>query len=352
MVVINRSGNTINISETRGSVPFDGKPYIIPDNIASLKKYRQFIEVIDNSKDIEISRLKLEVQKNLDKVRNCDGIVKAFELTRKKSTKKLKLIYPFHFDADNINQAASRLLTSIESLSGQSADIFVINTSQHPIVINKFDVSVINHPVKTKKYCKPATINLGVKECVSKDDEYFLLSDIDLVYPPTFIDTIQRIANNCVAPSRILFFNKNVGSFQFDDGDVYKKSVEAFKTNVDNLRSREGIAPGNGLIHRESFEIIGGYDERYAGYGPEDADFNFRISKINRYEEINSDLINTYHIFHGSSLCDKKETCNNNRLYWKVKNCGLDGVIKPGDIKLSEKEMLINDEHVEEIPLC
>ena len=54
------------------------------------------------------------------------------------------------------------------------------------------------------------------------------------------------------------------------------------------------------MIHTNSFKSIGGFNEEFTEYGPEDAEFNTRISVINTYIEETSVLsIHMHHPYTG-----------------------------------------------------
>ena len=62
-----------------------------------------------------------------------------------------------------------------------------------------------------------------------------------------------------------------------------------------------GYAHGNGIIHRDSFFRVQGFDEALVGYGPEDDLFNCRIARINKLIYVPDRRLATYHLWHSRS---------------------------------------------------
>jgi hypothetical protein len=132
---------------------------------------------------------------------------------------------------------------------------------------------------------------------------YFFHSDIDLIYPPTFVKEITKHVTFKGKPVRIIFNNHNLAKcFYSESFDAYIYFYNENKENKDKSRKSSGIAPGNGLIHLESFKAIRGYNERYIGYGPEDADFNYRINFLCDEIVLDDKNVNTYHLYHVISI--------------------------------------------------
>jgi hypothetical protein len=207
---------------------------------------------------------------------------------------KIDVLYPFHFDGGELNSAIGRLRTSIMSLKDQNVRICICDTSGFSIARHIKDLcerSGYYHQPTFKPFSKSLTINVGVRHLIRT--RYFILSDIDLVYQPDYVERMMSYVNR-KPPVRVIPMNYNHALYMYGSGyDEYKNTLE---DNPDPIRSYYGIAPGNGLIHTPSFMNICGYNEDYIGYGPEDAEFNLRISQINTY--IEDKELETIHINH------------------------------------------------------
>lgn len=288
-VVINRCGHDLRIPEIQRVIPYDGLQYVVP--VPVLQRYRRMFELVpvELQRVVEEQRVVIDALKKksvlLDAIRVCD---------LKESDEKFDVLYPFHF-AKNVESAVERLLVSIESLINQNVRICVCNNS--PKCIKKYlpsGLDYIHVPGTDEKYCKPKTINIGVKKMIRS--EYFFTSDIDLVYPPTFVE-YMRLFTLVKNPIRVVFMNYNLGETT-KMPQSYEECQKVFESCQDNLRAPKYYALGNGLVHFPSFKKVGGYDERFVGHGSEDSEFNYRMFKLNKYFQIDWDEVNTYHLWH------------------------------------------------------
>lgn len=221
--------------------------------------------------------------------------------------KKVDFLYSFCFK--EIEEPVQRLIKSIESIRKQNVRICVCNTSKEcilPYIKHFEEISYIHTPLDIQEYNKSMTINLGVREMIS--GEYFFVSDIDLIYPPNFIKNMMKytLLKN---PVRVYFYTHNLAD-EFENCS-YQYLKKRLKYSKDKKRGHFQPAVGNGLIHKESFDRINGFDERFWGFGLEDTDFNIRISYINDLVTLNDELVNTIHLFHRHGR--KEKTFNKNK---------------------------------------
>jgi hypothetical protein len=193
---------------------------------------------------------------------------------------------------------------------------------------------------------------LGVENLVSS--KYFFTSDIDLVYPPTFIEYMGLFALSDI-PVRVIFSNNNL---QYSDKNIstYKDCKNFYENTKEKFK--KFYAPGNGLVHLPTFKKIGGYDVRFIGHGSEDSEFNYRISKLNKYFQIDLEEVNTYHLYHQYNLDVNKKNfnekvCLNEQMWryiiWKGETEQIP-LIKAGEIEfpdnLMEKDWSLKKEFI------
>ena len=357
-VVINNNSRPILIQETKQQIPCNGKIYVVPDDVADL--YRDYLLVVPPpvvlyiekaNKDLEYAYKKLENERtileeekkiyeplfnkiNLGKAKN-EKEWRA-KVKRKKSYPKIDLLYSFHFDQDK--KAINRLRKSIESIRKQNVNICVCVTSKECIYDKIKDLANIRYYHKHLKldvYCKPKTINLGVKKLIKTP--YFIHSDIDLIYPPKFIFEIVKYTEY-PCPVRVIFNNYNLGAEY--EGKKFKDYKKFFGNHGDCDRTSIGIAPGNGLIHLKSFKKINGYDENYVGYGLEDADFNMRTAYICKHIVLNDDNVNTCHLYHDTIFRDqkKRDLYRANHLYYQEKRKELIKKVGNEDVNIFDEK--------------
>jgi hypothetical protein len=122
-IVINKSGKTLKIPELQRLIPWDGKKYLLPDNIAN--KYYGFLEVVDLDNNVELlqQQLKIESEKNI----NFQILLDNYKQNIKNM--KIDFLYSFHFN-ENQEEHIKRLRFSIKSIINQNVNVCVCNTSK------------------------------------------------------------------------------------------------------------------------------------------------------------------------------------------------------------------------------
>ena len=235
---------------------------------------------------------------------------------------KPDFIYIFNFSPSSIEDAILRFRCSLKSIVSQNVNVCVSNNSS-VCIYDKIsdivpDVRYVHTPYKGN-FSRALGINYAVRTLVSS--EYFIVSDIDLVYSR---DHIQRLLFKFSALARegekirFITYNYNLlpgvqfsqmrrrllkipfarlilNSDEKEMPHIYTHEYEV----LDQLpRSSGGYAHGNGFIHKDSFFQIRGYDEEMIGYGPEDDLFNTRICKINRIIYDNLPDTASFHLWH------------------------------------------------------
>jgi predicted glycosyltransferase involved in capsule biosynthesis len=234
---------------------------------------------------------------------------------------RFDFLYVFNYDEMFFDDALIRLSCSIKSIRNQNVKICVANYSQRCIFIQiskiSPDIKYIHKPY-SGPFSKALFINYAVKNMINS--EYFILSDVDLVYSP---DHIQRLKLKMAAlivgnqKFRYVTYNYNlapvykntlfriVGTFPFfrnffDQNNLVKAHEYTHEYVVlDRMhKAGGGYAHGPGVIHTETFFEINGYDEDMIGHGPEDDMFNTRIGKVNRLVYDNLPDTATFHLWH------------------------------------------------------
>jgi len=229
---------------------------------------------------------------------------------------KFDFVYTFHFREEDKNEALIRLNKSISSLNLNQVNVCLMNCSKYCIrEFIPFNIKYEYVPTDfgINLYNRAFMVNESVKRMVTS--EYFNLSDIDILYPKTFLRTMKDIINQSNERTRIVFHNHNMGNGNFNTYEDCKKEYDSCK---DNLRSKTGPAIGLGIIHTETFKRINGFDERFLGYGPEDKEFNFRISRVCKYIDLDDAKVNTYHLWHMNNT-PRINYRNNMRIWYYIK---------------------------------
>jgi len=263
---------------------------------------------------------------------------------------KIDILYIFNFSNKDLNNAILRLRCSLKSIVNQNVQICVSNNSSTCIfdAISDIDSNIkYNHKYLNKPFSRAIGINYGVKKLVTT--EYFIISDIDLVYSNDHIQRLFIKFESLRRPNeyiRFVTYNYNllpISHISFIGKILYKtpffrKYASIFTKESPHLYTHEyevldqfpksngGYAHGNGLIHKDSFYKIQGYDEEMIGYGPEDDLFNTRISKINRIIYDNLNDTSTFHLWHPRFQMLQFEK---NMEIWKLKKAYINSLLIP-----------------------
>lgn len=190
--------------------------------------------------------------------------------------KPLHFLYTFQYENEHFLPALKRFRLSIDSIKNQNVKIIVVNGSKQKIKDQLPKAKNIRYIHKYQKQfgCKGKLINIGVNKYVKTP--YFFMSDIDLIYPYNYVENMKTLLNNLKIKYkqeiRVIFHNYNMTT------GVYSNDLDF----LIQLPCHVGFAHGNGLVHKKSFQKIGGFNENMVGYGPEDSEFNCRISKQNK----------------------------------------------------------------------
>lgn len=213
------------------------------------------------------------------------------------NAKPVDFLYIFNFEPQHIAGALSRFAHSLYSIRDQGVTVCVSNNSEQCIESMLRDISpdarYIHRPY-AGPFSRAHAINFGVRNLVRS--EYFIVSDVDLVYRPGHVERLsQKLASACAErerPVRLVTYNYNLLPLHWPawmDVRILRrfthKSSPGESSDYAALlklpNNGGGYAHGNGVIHFESFMRVRGYDEDLIGYGPEDDLFNCRIGKVN-----------------------------------------------------------------------
>jgi predicted glycosyltransferase involved in capsule biosynthesis len=240
----------------------------------------------------------------------------------------IDFLYVFRYDLEHVDNAIKRLICSIDSVWNQDVRIIVFNASDQDInpgiseTLNKCSGSeYIYKPVKGQ-FNKSKLINYAVKNYVRT--EYFLFSDIDLVYQEDYVVQMKKYVYIKGDFFRVVPYNYN----------IYRECYSSdFKELIALDKNNGGFAHGNGLIHKKSFMRIRGYYEEFIGYGPEDGCFNECIGCVNKLIYAN-DIV-TAHLWHENF--NRIQEQKNSDMYHKIQN-DLRNFSKIEDLQYNDKD--------------
>ena len=220
------------------------------------------------------------------------------------------IICYFHYDESKINHAIQRLSCSINSLKNQRLfeRFILLNCAEKDIkedllkntgIGDKLDYSW--HPGRPQGI-KAAALNWVIKNKVKT--LYFIQSDVDIVYPETYLQDLQvHINTNTDRPIRVKPY------FWYLKKDYISSSVEDSIKNLKDCKEpfqSLALGEGLGLYHTKSVMSVQGFDEKFVGWGWEDIELNSRLEQIN--QNIHDNKIVVCHLWHETN--HKNEDAN------------------------------------------
>ena len=150
----------------------------------------------------------------------------------------------------------------------------------------------LGHPLYTGdsrgKWARAAACNAAA--AVAGDWDIALVTDADTILEPTAVHrAIERVSRTkAAARPHDRRWMLSLAATKV----LMRHGIEALKP--EHLR---GSAPGGGalVIHREAWERVGGYDERFIGWGYEDSAMNISLAVTSGWELSEGQ---SYHLWH------------------------------------------------------
>jgi len=119
--------------------------------------------------------------------------------------------------------------------------------------------------------------NVGIRQAKG---EYIMTTDVDMLFAPKFISTLASFLEpNVMVESRTMYWKPPIVEA------IYSGKLDPYK-NLESCKvgriKKQSTAGGCQCIHKSSWEMLRGFDEKYIGWGSEDYDLLTRakIAKL------------------------------------------------------------------------
>ena len=129
-------------------------------------------------------------------------------------------------------------------------------------------------------FCKSKYINLGVKRSTRS---VLLITDIDVVLPRgSILKAVKALDKNCLVVPYNLLYKLSSSSSERILGNLPTKRMPNVPLSLQTAVSltKRWHPQGISVITRENFDLAGGYDERFVGWGSEDSAFQSAVNTM------------------------------------------------------------------------
>ncbi len=152
-------------------------------------------------------------------------------------------------------------------------------------LVTKYDfITLVRCEATQQLWCKSRAINIALKQC---DTVCFFVGDIDMLYAPDFVETLETLKSETVTTYFQVGFLSEIESKEKKNFADYEIN---FKSNLE--------ATGMTLYPTALLKAINGYDEYYNGWGSEDTDAHVRLRNGGHEVIFHTDSILMLHQWH------------------------------------------------------
>lgn len=185
--------------------------------------------------------------------------------------RKMDILYPI---SSLDGKRKETFIKSLKSINRSLYNICIIDTGEVPTMVSPDLFDKYQHTyVKQTLFNKSMTINIGVRDLVESD--LFIICDADII----FLDNMEKLRQSVEG----YYFARPSILVDIEGKYEIEHSFGAGKCFVTNQRT---------------FNMIGGFDQKYKGYGFEDTDFaaNYYILTKEPYKLIETSAIHVHYM--------------------------------------------------------
>ncbi len=184
------------------------------------------------------------------------------------------------------DSAIRRMEYSVSTISSEDSRILVSDTSSDETTrkkINKLDFDDYYWEKCDGLFNRSRTINNAFRHLVRTEN--FIVMDIDVIAPPDLVRQVNKYFNSIYNVGNIIYLPEQAKSFGYKylSRNYRRKKYLFWKIPRPPFRGPfyKSYYSGFFIVNGQRFEDANGFDEEYAGWGAEDEDFTYRITKRN-----------------------------------------------------------------------
>jgi predicted glycosyltransferase involved in capsule biosynthesis len=206
-------------------------------------------------------------------------------------------------------------LASIAGCSPHPTKILLVDFgSQPPLVVPDYNnlVEVIRVDKATNLFHKARALNIGLKRVQTK---YVCMTDADVLFQSNFFDVVKTKLEK----RNTLVMCKSDHVLQLPAWITVENVVEKYCELLTFARTTWKIKVGEGCCQAlltDQLKNVGGYDEKYIGWGYEDTDLIRRLTVLNYPTEYIHDVTSQIHLPHsrGGEYYANVHSSNNKKM--------------------------------------
>ena len=222
---------------------------------------------------------------------------------------ELSIIIHYRKDCEDREFNLKTILNFIDS-NFTVCDIILVNDDKEfdkslksliPGMVNNLKILFVEN---ADEFMKSYSFNMGAEHATGSILAFW---DVDVLIDPKHIQTAYEVIEegkfDHIYPFNGTFIDVQKDKFQLCDfqpkSDMFETFYKMWKDRHESFQFASGSSPGGcNLISRKAFERMGGYDDRFIGWGFEDTDFRERSLKFNSVQTINADDAICWHLHH------------------------------------------------------
>ncbi|WP_332694826.1 galactosyltransferase-related protein [Halalkalibacter lacteus] len=198
--------------------------------------------------------------------------------------------------------------------NGQRDIIFKWIKEFYKVTMPKAELCI--HVSNDDLFNKSKAINLAAKKATR---EIFVIADADMIYNPSIIPySIQLLEQHSwIIPfQKIQYLSQYTSSKLLKTNPDWPLKIEDEKIHyIVKKYAPNAISGGINILFRTSFNKVGGFDERFVGWGGEDDAFCYAVNTLcGQLKRINQEV---YHLWHPKIGWEKSPNAINNRKLFK-----------------------------------